>query len=90
MKFSEQTIDLVAAVANGNSSFCMLVRFCFSSICYCHSARFTLASECQLENVVAKCSLNMTGADFYALCSDAMLRAVSRAVTRLSSGMMRR
>ena len=48
--------------------------------------RFRLSHECRLENVVERCSYNMTGADFYALCSDAMLNAISRTIARHGSG----
>jgi len=48
--------------------------------------RFRLARDCRLENVVERCSYNMTGADFYALCSDAMLNAITRAIARTDSG----
>lgn len=49
--------------------------------------RFNLSSDCHLENIVEKCSFNMTGADFYALCSDAMLNAISRSISRINEGM---
>jgi len=39
-----------------------------------------------MEIVAEKCSLNMTGADFYALCSDAMLNAMSRTVALINKG----
>jgi len=42
--------------------------------------RFSLSRDCQLERVVARCSYSLTGADFYALCSDAMLNAISRTI----------
>ena len=32
------------------------------------------------------CPMNLTGADFYSLCSDAMLNAVKRAIDRQKEG----
>ncbi|KAI7825209.1 P-loop containing nucleoside triphosphate hydrolase protein [Gamsiella multidivaricata] len=40
--------------------------------------RFRLHPSLDLTNVAEKCPFNYTGADFYALCSDAMLKAMSR------------
>ncbi len=40
--------------------------------------RFRLHPSLDLANVAEKCPFNYTGADFYALCSDAMLKAMSR------------
>jgi len=42
--------------------------------------KFHLAKGVDLRKVVDKCSFNFTGADFYALCSDAMLYAVKRKI----------
>jgi hypothetical protein len=53
--------------------------FCFS--------RIALSKECSLEAVVERCPANMTGADFYALCSDAMLCAIKKKVTLIEQGM---
>ncbi|KAI8361089.1 P-loop containing nucleoside triphosphate hydrolase protein [Mortierella sp. GBAus27b] len=39
---------------------------------------FRLHPSLDLTNVAEKCPFNYTGADFYALCSDAMLKAMSR------------
>ena len=49
-------------------------------------ARFTLHADCDLAAVVESCPLNMTGADFYALCSDAMLNALKTQVELLQQG----
>ncbi|XP_066281177.1 peroxisomal ATPase PEX6-like [Branchiostoma lanceolatum] len=49
--------------------------------------KFQLAADTQLENVVDKCPYNMTGADFYALCSDAMLNAIRRKIEQLEAGL---
>lgn len=40
--------------------------------------KFRLDSGLDLRAIAQKCPLNLTGADFYALCSDAMLNAMSR------------
>jgi len=38
--------------------------------------KFTLGRNVSLEAIAQKCPLNFTGADFYALCSDAMVNAI--------------
>lgn len=40
--------------------------------------KFNLAPQLDLMNVAIKCPFNYTGADFYALCSDSILRAMVR------------
>lgn len=40
--------------------------------------KFKLAPDLDLNEVAEQCPFNYTGADFYALCSDAMLNAMSR------------
>ena len=40
--------------------------------------KFRLDPGLDLRNVAEKCPFNYTGADFYALCADAMLNAMSR------------
>ncbi|KAG8879295.1 peroxisomal assembly protein [Tulasnella sp. 331] len=40
--------------------------------------KFRLDPALDLRNVAEKCPFNYTGADFYALCSDAMLKAMTR------------
>ncbi|KAF9466437.1 AAA-domain-containing protein [Collybia nuda] len=40
--------------------------------------KFRLDSELDLDDIARHCPFNYTGADFYALCSDAMLNAMSR------------
>lgn len=40
--------------------------------------KFHLHPELNLRDVADQCPFNYTGADFYALCSDAMLKAMSR------------
>ncbi|KDE02293.1 hypothetical protein MVLG_07138 [Microbotryum lychnidis-dioicae p1A1 Lamole] len=45
--------------------------------------KFKLDPNIRLEDVVALCPYNYTGADFYALCSDAMLKAMTRKATEI-------
>ena len=40
--------------------------------------KFKLDPQIRLDLVAEQCPFNYTGADFYALCSDAMLKAMSR------------
>ncbi|CCH62715.1 hypothetical protein TBLA_0I00550 [Henningerozyma blattae CBS 6284] len=40
--------------------------------------KFNLADDLKLEDIAKMCPYNYTGADFYALCSDAMLAAMTR------------
>ncbi|KAM0745708.1 AAA-domain-containing protein [Meredithblackwellia eburnea MCA 4105] len=40
--------------------------------------KFALDPSCDLRKVAEMCPFNYTGADFYALCSDAMLKAMTR------------
>ena len=42
--------------------------------------KFPLSQDFSLARVVDQCKPNFTGADMYALCSDAMLRAIKRCV----------
>ncbi|KAJ1982358.1 peroxisomal assembly protein [Dimargaris xerosporica] len=42
--------------------------------------KFLLAPDLELAQVAEQCPFNYTGADFYALCSDAMLKAMLRQV----------
>lgn len=50
------------------------------------SCRFCLHPDLRLEDVAALCPTNLTGADFYALCSDAMLQSVKRKIELLEQG----
>lgn len=43
--------------------------------------KFTLGSDVDLNALASKCPFTFTGADFYALCSDAMLNAMTRIAT---------
>lgn len=45
--------------------------------------KFRLHEFLNLKLVAERCSFNYTGADFYALCSDAMLNAMSRKAEEL-------
>jgi peroxin-6 len=40
--------------------------------------KFRLDPELDLMHIAQQCPFNYTGADFYALCADAMLKAMSR------------
>lgn len=40
--------------------------------------KFHLDPDLDLLRIAEKCPMNLTGADFYALCSDAMLKGMSR------------
>ncbi len=40
--------------------------------------KFRLHSDLDLTDIAKQCPFNYTGADFYALCSDAMLKAMTR------------
>ncbi|PWN43106.1 AAA-domain-containing protein [Ceraceosorus guamensis] len=40
--------------------------------------KFKLDAELSLGDIAEQCPFNLTGADFYALCSDAMLKAMTR------------
>ena len=42
--------------------------------------KFQLDPGLDLSQIADRCPFNYTGADFYALCSDAMLKAMSRQV----------
>jgi len=45
--------------------------------------KFRLHPNLDLRSIVNACPFNYTGADFYALCSDAMLNAMSRTAQRI-------
>jgi SpoVK/Ycf46/Vps4 family AAA+-type ATPase len=45
--------------------------------------KFNLDPELDLMAVAERCPFNYTGADFYALCSDAMLKAMSRTASEV-------
>jgi peroxin-6 len=47
--------------------------------------KFRLDQDLDLRSVVERCPFNYTGADFYALCSDAMLNAMSRKAEKLEA-----
>ena len=45
--------------------------------------KFRLDPKLDLKDIADRCPFNYTGADFYALCSDAMLNAMSRKAEEL-------
>ncbi|XP_071961742.1 peroxisomal ATPase PEX6-like isoform X2 [Antedon mediterranea] len=45
--------------------------------------KFKLSTDLSLESITRHCPFNMTGADFYALCSDAMLNAIKRKIVNI-------
>lgn len=47
--------------------------------------KFRLAPSVSLASVAAQCPLHLTGADFYALCSDALLTSIADRVRELES-----
>jgi peroxin-6 len=47
--------------------------------------KFRLSSDLDLKAVAEKCPFNYTGADFYALCSDAMLKAMVRQIDQVDT-----
>ena len=47
--------------------------------------KFRLDPDLDLRKVAELCPFNYTGADFYALCSDAMLNAMSRKAMTLET-----
>ncbi|KAG1826708.1 P-loop containing nucleoside triphosphate hydrolase protein [Suillus subaureus] len=47
--------------------------------------KFKLDRDLSLADIAKECPFHYTGADFYALCSDAMLNALNRKVTELDS-----
>lgn len=51
--------------------------------------KFRLDADLSLRSVAEKCPFNYTGADFYALCSDAMLNAMTRKATAIDQRICR-
>jgi peroxin-6 len=47
--------------------------------------KFRLHPDLDLASVAEQCPFNYTGADFYALCSDAMLKAMTRKAEELDA-----
>ncbi|CAL1703853.1 unnamed protein product [Somion occarium] len=45
--------------------------------------KFKLHPDLRLDQVAEACTFNFTGADFYALCADALLKAMSRKATEI-------
>ncbi|KAK3582678.1 hypothetical protein CHS0354_031089 [Potamilus streckersoni] len=48
--------------------------------------KFHLEENLDLSAIAEKCPFNLTGADFYALCSDALLNAIKRKIDQLERG----
>lgn len=48
------------------------------NILHALTRKFRLDPELDLNDIAQQCPFNYTGADFYALCSDAMLKSMSR------------
>ena len=49
-------------------------------------SRFHLEADVDLDTFAEKCPSNLTGADYYALCSDAMLNTMKRKIKQLEAG----
>jgi peroxin-6 len=47
--------------------------------------KFTLANDVDLDQIVAQCAMNFTGADFYALCSTALSFAFKDRVAEIDA-----
>lgn len=47
--------------------------------------KFKLSDEVDLAKIAEKCSFTLTGADFYALCSDSMLNAMTRTANEVDA-----
>lgn len=45
--------------------------------------KFKLHPDLKLERIAERCPFHYTGADFYALCADALLKAMSRKAEEL-------
>lgn len=56
-----------------------------SNILEALTRKFRLHPDLNLKEVAERCPFNYTGADFYALCSDAMLGAMSRKAEELEA-----
>lgn len=53
---------------------------CFKLIIFWFTFRFRLSENVNLEKIAEQCPFNLTGADFYALCSDSLLIAMSEKI----------
>ena len=53
------------------------------SVSLSHLCRFHFSDDVDLMSLAQQCPVNLTGADLYALCSDAMLTALRRQVDEL-------
>lgn len=57
------------------------------TLCWCSACRFKVDPSVCLSEVVESCPPQLTGADLYALCSDAMMCAIKRKISRITEGM---
>ncbi|XP_063959039.1 peroxisomal ATPase PEX6-like [Lytechinus pictus] len=57
-----------------------------SRILHALTRKFNLSPSLDLDVIAEQCPLTLTGADFYALCSDAMLGAIKRKIASLEAG----
>lgn len=67
----------MASEGGGEASFTITVRVC---------GRFKLEASVSLTDVLDCCPPQLTGADLYSLCSDAMMAALKRRVRDLEEG----
>ncbi|GFO27941.1 peroxisome assembly factor 2-like [Plakobranchus ocellatus] len=56
------------------------------SILQAQTKKFKLTKDLDLMRVAEKCPSNLTGADLYALCADAMLNCMRRKINKLEAG----
>ena len=55
------------------------------NILHALTRKFKLHPDLRLEQIAEACPFHYTGADFYALCSDALLKAMSRKAEELEA-----
>uniref|UniRef100_H3AN90 ATPase AAA-type core domain-containing protein n=1 Tax=Latimeria chalumnae TaxID=7897 RepID=H3AN90_LATCH len=51
------------------------------------SRKFKVDADVSFSDIIEKCPLRLTGADMYALCSDAMMTAIKRKISRIEEGL---
>lgn len=56
-----------------------------SNILKALTRKFRLDPQLDLNDIAQQCPFNYTGADFYALCSDAMLKSMSRKASEIDA-----
>ena len=57
------------------------------SILQALTRKFRLHPDLRLENIAEQCPFHYTGADFYALCADALLKAMSRKAEEIDAAL---